>query len=90
MVALAAGSGEGLLAAAVAQRLADECHGALTPALRAVATPQPFTGRQREVTSLAAQGLSNKAIADRLTMSVRPLGRRAPVPGVPAGGGQRP
>ncbi len=63
--------GAALSAAAVAERLADECHGALTPALRAVATPQPFTGRQREVISLAAQGLSNKAIADRLTMSVR-------------------
>ena len=27
--------------------------------------------RQREITSLAAQGLSNKEIADRLTMSTR-------------------
>jgi DNA-binding NarL/FixJ family response regulator len=34
-------------------------------------TPQPFTDRQREIISLAAQGLSNKEIADRLTMSVR-------------------
>jgi DNA-binding NarL/FixJ family response regulator len=30
-----------------------------------------FTARQREIISLAAQGLSNKEIADRLTMSVR-------------------
>jgi DNA-binding NarL/FixJ family response regulator len=40
-------------------------------ALRAATTPQPFTDRQREIISLAAQGLSNKEIADRLTMSVR-------------------
>jgi DNA-binding NarL/FixJ family response regulator len=33
--------------------------------------PQPFTDRQREIISLAAQGLSNKQIADRLVMSVR-------------------
>ncbi|KHO20824.1 hypothetical protein QQ44_23255 [Mycolicibacterium setense] len=63
--------GAALSASAVAKRLAGEGHGALTPALRAVVTAQPFTGRQREVISLAAQGLSNRAIAERLTMSVR-------------------
>ena len=47
-----------------------ECQGAQTPALRA-ATPQPFTARQREIIALAAQGLSNKEVADRLTMSIR-------------------
>ena len=30
-----------------------------------------FTVRQREIISLAAQGLSNKEIADPLTMSIR-------------------
>jgi DNA-binding NarL/FixJ family response regulator len=34
-------------------------------------TLQPFTDRQREIISLAARGLSNKGIADQLTMSVR-------------------
>jgi len=58
-------------ASAVARRLATECQGADTPALRGVTTPQPFTERQREIISLAAQGLSNREIADRLTMSVR-------------------
>ncbi|WKG02743.1 LuxR family transcriptional regulator [Mycolicibacterium sp. HK-90] len=63
--------GAALSASVVAERLATECHGALTPALRAVAMPQPFTDRQREVIALVAQGLSNKEVADRLTMSVR-------------------
>jgi DNA-binding NarL/FixJ family response regulator len=64
--------GSALSAAATAQRLAAECQDAKTPALRAAATePQPFTARQLEIISLAAQGLSNKQIADRLTMSVR-------------------
>lgn len=34
---------------------------------------QPFTARQREIISLAARGLSNKQIAERLTMSTRSI-----------------
>lgn len=64
--------GAALSASATAQRLAGECQGAQTPALRATqSTGQPFTARQREIISLAAQGLSNKEIADRLIMSIR-------------------
>jgi DNA-binding CsgD family transcriptional regulator len=63
--------GAALNASATAQRLSEDCQGAQTPALRAVTTTQPFTARQREIISLAAQGLSNKQIADRLTMSIR-------------------
>lgn len=63
--------GRAMGALATAQRLAAECQGAQTPALRAATTPRPFTARQREIISLAAQGLSNKVIADRLTMSIR-------------------
>ena len=63
--------GTALTASAIAQRLAAECQGAQTPAIRAASMPQPFTDRQREIISLAAQGLSNKEIADRLTMSIR-------------------
>jgi DNA-binding NarL/FixJ family response regulator len=63
--------GAALSASATAQRLAAECQGARTPALRAATTPKPFTDRQREIISLAAQGLSNKEIADRLTVSTR-------------------
>jgi DNA-binding NarL/FixJ family response regulator len=63
--------GAAMSASATAQRLAAECQGAKTPALRAATTPQEFTTRQREIILLAAQGLSNKQIADRLAMSTR-------------------
>jgi DNA-binding CsgD family transcriptional regulator len=33
--------------------------------------PQSFTPRQREIIALAAQGLSNREVALRLTMSIR-------------------
>ena len=63
--------GAAMSASAKAQRLAAECQGAQTPALTAATTSQPFTARQREIISLAAQGLSNQDIADRLTVSIR-------------------
>jgi DNA-binding NarL/FixJ family response regulator len=63
--------GAAMTAGAIAQRLAAECQGAQTPALCAATIPHPFTDRQREIISLAAQGLSNKEVADRLTMSIR-------------------
>jgi DNA-binding NarL/FixJ family response regulator len=63
--------GAALGASATVQRLVAECQGAQTPAIRAATTAQPFTARQREIISLAAQGLSNKEIGARLTMSIR-------------------
>ena len=63
-------NGSALTAAARAQRLGDTC-GASTPALREALQPSPLTPRQREIVTLAAQGMSNKDIADRLTVSVR-------------------
>jgi DNA-binding CsgD family transcriptional regulator len=58
-------------AAARAQQLAEACEGARTPALTAVARPLPLTDREREIVTLAAQGMSNRLIAERLTVSVR-------------------
>jgi DNA-binding NarL/FixJ family response regulator len=63
--------GAAITASDALERLADDCPGARTPALRAVTTAPAFTARQREIISLAAQGLSNKDIADRLAVSVR-------------------
>ncbi|NUP27822.1 MAG: helix-turn-helix transcriptional regulator [Nocardia sp.] len=60
-----------LESAAHASRLAAACGGAATPALRDAAQPLPLTTREREIANLVAAGLSNRQIADRLTVSVR-------------------
>ncbi|WP_204076743.1 LuxR C-terminal-related transcriptional regulator [Planotetraspora phitsanulokensis] len=50
--------------------LAGRCDGARTPALAGLAVPE-LTARQREIAHLAASGLSNRDIAERLTLSIR-------------------
>ncbi|WP_330347413.1 LuxR C-terminal-related transcriptional regulator [Streptomyces sp. NBC_00582] len=53
--------------------LARRCQGARTPALSGLALGE-LTARQRQIVTLAAAGLSNRQIAERLTLSVRTVG----------------
>lgn len=45
--------------------------GALTPALRCAGHPLPLTEREWEIANLVSLGMSNRAIADKLCLSVR-------------------
>ncbi|MFG1709699.1 LuxR C-terminal-related transcriptional regulator [Nonomuraea sp. M3C6] len=66
-------SGRGTLARGAQTRawaLAKRCPGVSTPALVELATPE-LTPRQREIVQLAAAGLTNREIANRLTLSTR-------------------
>lgn len=63
--------GSALGCSARADALAEQCGGADTPALRQATTSLPLTDREREIVMLIGEGLSNRAIADRLTLSVR-------------------
>ncbi len=56
-----------LRAAALARR----CEGAVSPALRAVESHALLSGRELEVATMAAGGMSNREIATRLSLSVR-------------------
>ena len=62
--------GSALGCAARAEALAEQC-GADTPILRQAREPLPLTDREREIVLLIGQGLSNRDVADRLTLSVR-------------------
>ncbi|RDH78878.1 LuxR family transcriptional regulator [Mycolicibacterium moriokaense] len=53
-----------------ADALAAQC-GATTPALRQATEALPLTDRETEIVMLIGEGLSNRAIAERLTLSVR-------------------
>ncbi|WP_406817893.1 LuxR C-terminal-related transcriptional regulator [Mycobacterium sp. M23085] len=53
-----------------AHSLANQC-GVRTPALEAAARPLPFSGRERQIVTLVAAGMSNREIANRLVISVR-------------------
>jgi len=54
-----------------ADALAAQCGGACTPALRQASESLPFTDREAEIVMLIGDGLSNRAVADRLTLSPR-------------------
>ncbi len=53
-----------------ADALAAQC-GAITPALRQASESLPLTDREAEIVMLIGEGLSNRGIAERLTLSVR-------------------
>ncbi|MFI1761032.1 LuxR C-terminal-related transcriptional regulator [Streptomyces sp. NPDC020800] len=53
--------------------MARRCDGARTPALAGLVLGD-LTARQRQIVTLAASGLSNRQIAERLTLSVRTVG----------------
>ncbi|MFN8032390.1 MAG: LuxR C-terminal-related transcriptional regulator [Mycobacterium sp.] len=63
--------GSALTCSTRAAGLAERCGGAVTPALREAADPLPLTGREREIVMLIADGMSNREVAERLTLSVR-------------------
>ena len=68
----AAGHRAGELAAkARAAALSQRCGNPATPALEKALNPLPLTGREREVAVMVAQGMTNKAIAARWSVSVR-------------------
>ena len=53
-----------------AEALAEQC-GADTTTVRQAREPLPLTDREREIVLLLSQGLTNREIADRLTVSTR-------------------
>jgi DNA-binding CsgD family transcriptional regulator len=63
--------GSALSCSARADELAEQCGGASTPALRQASEQLPLTEREREIVQLIGQGLSNRELAERLTLSVR-------------------
>ena len=63
--------GSALGCSAKAEALAEQCGGARTPALRKAVERLPLTDREREIVMLIGEGLSNRDIATRLTLSVR-------------------
>jgi DNA-binding CsgD family transcriptional regulator len=63
--------GSALKCSTRADALAQQSGGAITPALRQASERLPLTDRELEIVTLIADGESNRAIAERLTLSVR-------------------
>lgn len=64
-------AGSAITSATRAHRLAVMCGGATSPAIEAAAVAPPFTNREREIAVLVARGLSNREIAEAVSLSVR-------------------
>lgn len=62
--------GSALACSKRAAELAERC-GARTPALRLATEELPLTDREREIVMMLGNGLSSRAVADRLRLSVR-------------------
>jgi DNA-binding CsgD family transcriptional regulator len=54
-----------------AEALAQQCGGADTPAVRHASERLPLTDRELEIAMLIGEGLSNREVAARLTLSLR-------------------
>ncbi|WP_281249965.1 LuxR C-terminal-related transcriptional regulator [Rhodococcoides yunnanense] len=63
--------GSALVSSSRGEAIAQRCGSFSTPALREASTPLPLTSREREIVSLVRVGMSNREIAERLTLSVR-------------------
>ena len=63
--------GSALACSTRADELAQRCGGASTPALRQSSERLPLTDREREIGMLIADGLSSRAVAERLSLSPR-------------------
>ncbi|MBS1690971.1 MAG: LuxR family transcriptional regulator [Actinobacteria bacterium] len=66
-------AGSAMTAAARAGRLAKAGGGATSPAIVAASVKIPFTQREHEIAILVSHGLSNRAIAQTVSLSVRTI-----------------
>jgi hypothetical protein len=66
-------AGSAMTAAARSHQLAARCGGATSPAIQGADFAPPFTNREREIAILVADGLTNRQIAESVSLSVRTI-----------------